>query len=87
MLDNVPEIVQVVGREVANQVFDTTNEDGEDKIKSVLRAIFTQLMSASNEIVTTATTKLKNRLYMEKKVSNSMFQLPTLISQFFRPVD
>ncbi|KAL6178515.1 hypothetical protein ACLB2K_050033 [Fragaria x ananassa] len=68
VLDNVPEIVQVVGSEVANQVFDTTNEDGEDKVKSVLRLIFTQLMSATKEIVTTATTKLKNRLHMENQV-------------------
>ncbi|KAK9928541.1 hypothetical protein M0R45_025671 [Rubus argutus] len=68
VLDNVPEIVQVVGSEVANQVFGTTHEDGEDKVKSVLRLIFTQLMSASKDLVTTAITKLKNRLHMENQM-------------------
>lgn len=80
VLDNVPEIVQVVGSEVANQVFDTTNEDGEDKVKSVLRLIFTQLMSATKEIVTTATTKLKNRLHMENQVSISSIDRSIILS-------
>ncbi|KAK9927843.1 hypothetical protein M0R45_025009 [Rubus argutus] len=68
VLDNVPEIVQVVGSEVANQVFDTTHEDGGEKVKSVLRLIFTQLMSATKDLITTATTKLKNRLHLENRV-------------------
>ena len=76
MLDNVPEIVQVVGSEVANQVFDTTHEDEENK----LRSIFSQLMSATNDLITTATAKLKNRLHMENQVSNSNIDRSMLFS-------
>jgi mannose-6-phosphate isomerase len=68
VLDNVPEIVQVVGSEVSNQVLNTTKEDGEDKVKSVMRVIFTQLMSASKEMISTVTTKLKSRLQTESQV-------------------
>lgn len=68
MLHIVPEITRVVGSEVANQVLHTTAEDGEDKVKSVLRSIFTQLMSANEEMISTATTTLKGRLLMESQI-------------------
>lgn len=68
VIGNVPEIVEMVGSEVANQVLCITKEDGEDKVKSVIRLIFTQLMSTDKEIITTVTTKLMSRLHQESQV-------------------
>ncbi|PRQ35554.1 putative mannose-6-phosphate isomerase [Rosa chinensis] len=67
VLHSVPEITQVVGSEVASQVLHSTAEDGEDKVKSVLRSIFTQLMLANKEMISTVTTTLKSRLLMESQ--------------------
>ncbi|KAI8534426.1 hypothetical protein RHMOL_Rhmol10G0088500 [Rhododendron molle] len=50
VLQNVPEIAEVVGNDYANQVLDFSCRAGEEKLKAVLRSIFTRLMSASNEI-------------------------------------
>lgn len=68
MLDNVPEIEELVGSEDANKVFDITDRDDENKVASVLRSIFTHLMSASKEMITTIITKMKNRLHIESQV-------------------
>lgn len=68
MLDNVPEIEELVGSEDANKVFDITDRDDENKVTSVLRSIFTHLMSASKEMITTIITKMKNRLHIESQV-------------------
>ncbi|XP_061989294.1 mannose-6-phosphate isomerase 1-like [Rosa rugosa] len=68
VIGNVPEIVELVGSEIENQVLRTTKEDGEDKVKSVIRLIFTQLMSTNKEIITAVTTKLKSRLQTESQV-------------------
>ncbi|KAK9927840.1 hypothetical protein M0R45_025006 [Rubus argutus] len=79
VLDNVPEIVQVVGSEVANQLFDTTYEDEENK----LRSIFSRLMSATNDLITTATAKLKNRLHRENQVKR-LTEKEQLVSELER---
>lgn len=68
MLDNVPEIEELVGSEDANKVFDITDRDDENKVMSVLRSIFTHLMSASKEMITTIIAKMKNRLHVESQV-------------------
>lgn len=69
MLKDVPEIVELVGNEPANQVLDVSEQDGKEKVKSVLQSIFTQLMSVSKEMVLKVITKLKYRLQMESQVS------------------
>ncbi|XP_021827759.1 mannose-6-phosphate isomerase 1-like [Prunus avium] len=68
VLDNVPEIEELVGSEDANKVFDITDRDDENKVMSVLRSIFTHLMSASKEMITTIIAKMKNRLHVESQV-------------------
>ncbi|KAG5527922.1 hypothetical protein RHGRI_028749 [Rhododendron griersonianum] len=64
VLQNVPEIAEVVGNDYANQVLDFSCQAGEEKLKAVLRSIFTRLMSASNEVISKAISKLKSRLSM-----------------------
>uniref|UniRef100_A0A6M2EGN3 mannose-6-phosphate isomerase n=1 Tax=Populus davidiana TaxID=266767 RepID=A0A6M2EGN3_9ROSI len=68
VLRDVPEIVELVGSAEANQVLQIHEQDHEEKVKSVLRSAFTQLMSASQEITAEAISKLKSRLYMESKI-------------------
>lgn len=69
MLEDVPEIVELVGRADATEILSVSEQDGKDKVKSVLQSIFTQLMSASKEMVSQVITKLKNRLQIESQVS------------------
>lgn len=68
VLQNVPEIVELVGSEEANRVLHVEMQDGEEKAKFVLQSIFTNLMTASMEMTTKATTKLKSRLHKESQV-------------------
>lgn len=65
---NVPEVAEVVGNLYANQVLDVNNQDGEEKVKAVLQLIFTQLMSASKDVIAKALSKLKSRLRMASQV-------------------
>ena len=69
MLCNVPEIVELVGSAYANQILHINEQDGEEKVKSVLRSIFTQLMSASKEMITKVLSNIKSRLQIESQVS------------------
>ncbi|KAL6994012.1 mannose-6-phosphate isomerase [Sarracenia purpurea var. burkii] len=68
VLQNVPEIAEVVGSVYVNQVLDINNEDGEEKVKAVLRSLFTQLMSASNDVISKALSELKTRLNTASEV-------------------
>ncbi|XP_048231048.1 mannose-6-phosphate isomerase 1 [Ricinus communis] len=68
VLQNIPEIVELVGTADAKQVLHVNEQDGEEKVKSVVRSIFTQLMSASKEMITEVISKLKIRLHMESQV-------------------
>ncbi|XP_041998337.1 UDP-N-acetylenolpyruvoylglucosamine reductase-like [Salvia splendens] len=69
VLQNVPEITEVVGTASANQVLCLSKEDGEKKRKDVLRSLFTKLMSASKAIISDAVSKLINRLNIKRKFS------------------
>lgn len=69
VLQNVPEIVELVGSVDANKVLQINEQDGDQKVKSVLRSLFTQLMTASKEMTTKAISKLKSRMLIESKVS------------------
>ncbi|GMP30960.1 hypothetical protein CsSME_00005379 [Camellia sinensis var. sinensis] len=68
VLQNVPEIAEVVGSECVNQVLHINNKDGAEKVKAVLRSIFTHLMSASKDVISGAVSKLNSRLNMESEV-------------------
>ncbi|GLT34041.1 hypothetical protein SLA2020_085870 [Shorea laevis] len=65
---DVPEIVELIGTAEANRVVNIHKQDGEEKVKSVLRSTFTQLMSANEEMTAKAISKLKSRLQLESKM-------------------
>ncbi|KAE8718720.1 Mannose-6-phosphate isomerase 1 [Hibiscus syriacus] len=62
--------LQLVGGASAKQVMDIeeADEDGAAKLKSTLRSVLTQLMSASKEMTTKAISKLKTWLLLESQV-------------------
>ncbi|XP_061348505.1 mannose-6-phosphate isomerase 1-like isoform X2 [Gastrolobium bilobum] len=68
VLHTVPEVVELLGAANANLVLQTSDQDGEEKVKHVLQAVFTHLMSASKERVTDAVNRLKSRLHKESEV-------------------
>lgn len=68
VLNSVPEIVELVGHVEAGQVMNIKENDGEEKVKAVLKSIFTQLMSASKDAVSGMVSKMRNRLNIENKV-------------------
>jgi len=68
VLHSIPEIVELIGATNTNLVLQTNDHDGEEKMKSVLKAVFTDLMSASKERVTDAVNRLKTRLLKENEV-------------------
>ncbi|XVE72072.1 hypothetical protein DITRI_Ditri11bG0009400 [Diplodiscus trichospermus] len=68
VLEDVPEIVELVGTASANQVLDIDERDGAETVKSALRSVFTQLMSASKEMTIKAISKLKNRLHIQSQL-------------------
>lgn len=69
VLNSVPEIVELVGHVEAGQVMNIKENDGEEKVKAVLKSIFTQLMSASKDAVSGMVSKMRNRLNIENKVT------------------
>lgn len=69
MLLHVPEIVELVSSADVNQILHLNEQDGEEKVKSVLRSTFTQLMLASKEMITEVISKIKSRLHKESQVS------------------
>ncbi|KAL3007798.1 hypothetical protein AAZX31_08G355200 [Glycine max] len=68
VLHTVPEIVELVGATNTNLVLQTNDQDGEEKVKPVLQAVFTDLMSACKDRVTDAVNRLKSRLLKESEV-------------------
>lgn len=68
-MQNVPEIVELVGSAAASQVLHINKQDGEEEVKSILRSVFTQLMTATKEMTAKAISNLKIRLYEESEVS------------------
>ena len=69
MLQDVPEIVELVGSAEVNELLQINEHGHEEKVKSGLRSAFTQLMSASKEMTAEVISNLKGRLYTESKVS------------------
>ncbi|KAL8531995.1 hypothetical protein ACS0TY_008557 [Phlomoides rotata] len=67
VLQNVPEIIEVVGAATANQVLQISKEDGEKKLKEVLRSLFTKLMSASKAVISEVVFKLISRLNVKRE--------------------
>ncbi|KAI4346885.1 hypothetical protein L6164_007748 [Bauhinia variegata] len=68
VLRAVPEIVELVGAEDTDLILKINDQDGEETVRPVFQAIFTQLMSASKDRVTEAIDRLKNRLLAESQV-------------------
>ncbi|KAG4926150.1 hypothetical protein GYH30_051504 [Glycine max] len=68
VLHTVPEIVELVGATNTNLVLQTNDQDGEEKVKPVLQAVFTDLMSASKDRVTDAVNRLKSCLLKKSEV-------------------
>ncbi|KAG5002436.1 hypothetical protein JHK87_023508 [Glycine soja] len=68
VLHTVPEIVELVGATNTNLVLQTNDQDGEEKVKPVLQAVFTDLMSACKDRVTDAVNRLKSCLLKESEV-------------------
>nr|BAD44147.1 phosphomannose isomerase (din9) [Arabidopsis thaliana] len=67
VITNVPEITELVGSKAADQIFNVHEHDEDERIKSVVRLIFTQLMSASNNETKQVVSRMKNRLLLETK--------------------
>ena len=64
----VPEVVELVGVENVNLVLQITDEDGEEKVKPILKSLFTDIMSAGKERVAGAVDRLRSRLHKESQV-------------------
>ncbi|XP_061359250.1 mannose-6-phosphate isomerase 1-like [Gastrolobium bilobum] len=64
----IPEIVELVGVENVESILQITDQDGEEKIKPLLKTVFTDLMSASKERVTGVVERLRTRLHKERHV-------------------
>ncbi|CAN6851549.1 unnamed protein product [Brassica oleracea var. botrytis] len=65
VIANVPEITELVGSKAADEIFTVNEKDGDESIKSVVRLIFTQLMSASNNETKRVISEMKMRLITE----------------------
>lgn len=70
IVQTVPEIIEVVGNAHAEQVLDL-NEDGEkEKVKLVLQSVFTEIMSASKDMIAEVIAKLISRLHIKNQVKS-----------------
>ncbi|KAL1208780.1 Mannose-6-phosphate isomerase 2 [Cardamine amara subsp. amara] len=67
VITNVPEITELVGNKAADQIFTVHENDEDNRVKSVVRLIFTQLMSASNYETKQVISQMKIRLISETK--------------------
>ncbi|CAN4083197.1 unnamed protein product [Withania somnifera] len=68
IVQTVPEIVEVVGNVHAERVLNLNEDDAEKKVKLVLRKLFTEMMSASKDVITEVLAKLISRLNIKNKV-------------------
>ncbi|KAL6654902.1 hypothetical protein ACP70R_008367 [Stipagrostis hirtigluma subsp. patula] len=68
VLRTVPEVHELVGKEEAGKLLSVKEHDGGIKVRSYLQSAFTKLMIASEEAVSEAVSKLKNRLNSESKI-------------------
>lgn len=70
IVQTVPEIIEVVGNAHAEQVLDL-NEDGEkEKVKLVLQSVFTEIMSASKDMIAEVIARLISRLHIKNQVNS-----------------
>nr|XP_043630281.1 mannose-6-phosphate isomerase 1-like [Erigeron canadensis] len=67
VLENVPEIKEVVGNACTDQIPAMDKYNGEVKEERILQAIFTELMSVNREVISEALFKLVDRLSIEKE--------------------
>lgn len=70
IVQTVPEIIEVVGDTPAKRVLDLNEDDGEEKVKLVLRKLFTEMMSANKDVITEVLAKLISRLNIKNKVKS-----------------
>ncbi|KAK9091327.1 hypothetical protein Sjap_024504 [Stephania japonica] len=68
VIHSVPEIVELVGHAYADQVLNASEQDGVEKLKAVLKSIFSQLMLASEDAVHETVIRMTSRLVKENKV-------------------
>ncbi|KAK9114997.1 hypothetical protein Syun_021794 [Stephania yunnanensis] len=68
VIHSVPEIVELVGQAYADQVLHASEQDGVEKLKAVLKSIFSQLMLASEDAVHETVIRMTSRLIKESKV-------------------
>lgn len=68
VLNNVPEIKELVGLDEASRFMDVKEEDRNERVKTILQSIFTKLMSADKDTVAELVSKLKRRLNEESKI-------------------
>lgn len=69
VLHSVPEIRELVGAASAEQVLTLNCHDDEDTVKTMVKSLFTQLMSADKEMVSCALSKFKSRLKLKEEVT------------------
>ncbi|CAO2817239.1 unnamed protein product [Amaranthus hypochondriacus] len=70
ILKGVPEISQLVGAPVVDQVLNVTLEDGEDVVKAALKQLFTHIMSASENVVADVLSQLISRLRKKEDLTS-----------------
>ncbi|KAL9230097.1 hypothetical protein vseg_005488 [Gypsophila vaccaria] len=68
-IESVPEISQLVGSAVVDQIAKIAPEDGEEKAKAALRQLFTQIMSASDLLIAEVLAKLISRLRKKENLT------------------
>lgn len=70
ILKGVPEISQLVGAAVVDQLLNITPEDGEDTVKTALKQLFTQIMSASEHVIAEVLSQLIPRLRKKDELTS-----------------
>lgn len=72
VVQNVPEIIEVVGSACADQVLNIDKKDGDEKLKEVLQSLFTELMTAGKDVISEAVSKIGNRLNIQREVFGNL---------------
>ena len=63
----------MVGTAYSEKVLAVNKQDGEENVVEALKSIFTELMSASKDMISKALSKLKNRLNVASEVNGTLF--------------
>ncbi|KAG9135642.1 hypothetical protein Leryth_002382 [Lithospermum erythrorhizon] len=67
VFQSVPEIGEVAGKACADKVLGISESDGEEKAKDALRSLFSEIMSASKDVISQAISRLKSRLSLKNE--------------------